>query len=146
MNRVKILHGCHKTNQFFVSSFPFLKKKNFYWQSFCPGSPYVNAAICKSTWVRRQMDQMSLLKCIVAQSVTVKKLSSFASTTLCIIYITPHSPLFLMILFVLIPHWTTHRSLSEFLQNWAEQRGDVHPLHSQTVRPAPESTKLHRYA
>lgn len=71
MNGVKILHGCNKTNQFYVSFFPFLKF--FYWQSFCPGSLYVNAAICKSTWVRRQMDQMLLLKYIVAQSLSPLK-------------------------------------------------------------------------
>lgn len=33
---------------------------------------------------------------------------------------------------------------SEFLQDRAEQGGDVHPLHPQAVRPALESAKLHR--
>lgn len=33
----------------------------------------------------------------------------------------------------------------ELLQNRVEQRGNVHPLHSQTLRPALESTELHRY-
>lgn len=35
--------------------------------------------------------------------------------------------------------------LTELLQDGAQQGGDVHPLHPQTVRPAPEGPELHRY-
>lgn len=61
-----------------------------------------------------------------------------------------HNPLlFLSLSLVVLPSSSSpHHPLlrSELLQNRAEQRGDVHPLHSQAVRPASESTELHRYA
>lgn len=41
--------------------------------------------------------------------------------------------------------YSVYSFLSELLQNRVEQRGDVHPLHPQAVRPAPEGAELHRY-